>query len=117
MKWRVLISAPYFLPVLEEFRSRLQAASVEIVAVPVHERLGEEELLPLVSTIDGAICGDDQFTERVLSEALRLKVISKWGTGIDSIDSQAAARLGIEVCNTTNAFTDCVADSALGYVL
>ena len=32
MTWRVLVSAPYFLPVLEEFRSRLEAEGVEIVA-------------------------------------------------------------------------------------
>src|SRR5437763_6979794 len=117
MKWRVLISAPYFLPVVNEFRSRLEAEGVEIVCADVRERLSEEELLPLIGTIDGVICGDDQFTERVLHEASRLKVISKWGTGIDSIDLVAAAKLGIRVCNTLNAFTDPVADTVLGYIL
>lgn len=117
MSWRVLVSAPYMLPALEEFRPRLEREGVEVFAADVRERLSEEELLPLVAEIDGAICGDDQFTERVLRSAPRLKVISKWGTGIDSIDSRAAARLGIRVCNTPGAFTDPVADTALGYVL
>jgi D-3-phosphoglycerate dehydrogenase len=117
MSWRVLVSAPYMLPALEEFRPRLERAGVEVVCAEVHERLSEEELLPLVAEIDGAICGDDQFTERVMRGAPRLKVISKWGTGIDSIDTRAAARLGIRVCNTPDAFTDPVADTALGYVL
>lgn len=114
---RVLISAPYFLPVVEEYRSQLEAAGVELVLAQVCERLTEEELLPLVATVHGAICGDDQFTERVLNSAPHLKVISKWGTGIDSIDVAAATRLGIKVCNTPDAFTDCVADSTLGYIL
>jgi D-3-phosphoglycerate dehydrogenase len=105
------------LPALEEFLPRLEREGVEVVRAHVRERLSEEELLPLVAEIDGAICGDDQFTERVLCGAPRLKVISKWGTGIDSIDARAAARLGIRVCNTPDAFTDAVADTALGYVL
>jgi D-3-phosphoglycerate dehydrogenase len=117
MRRRVLISAPYLLPVLDEFRPRLEAAGVEIVTTRVNERLSEEELLPIVGTIDGAICGDDRFTERVLRKAHRLKVISKWGTGIDSIDTWMASKLGIQVYNTPNAFTDAVADSALGYIL
>jgi phosphoglycerate dehydrogenase-like enzyme len=117
MSWRVLISAPKFLSAVEEFRSRLEAAGIEIVIVPVRERLSESELLAVVETIDGAICGDDQFTEKVMRAAPRLKVISKWGTGIDSIDTRAAAKLGIRVCNTPNAFTDAVADTTLGYIL
>ena len=117
MTWRVLISAPYFLPVVEEFRSRLEAEGLTLLTMEVRERLDEDELLPVVATIDGAICGDDRFTERVLRAAPRLKVISKWGTGIDSIDTEAAAKLGIRVCRTLGAFTDCVADTTLGYVL
>ena len=118
LKWRVLISAPYMLAALEEFRPRLEAEGLEIVTRACASVLSEDELLPLVGTIDGAICGDDCFTERVLLRAApRLKVISKWGTGIDSIDVRAAAALGIRVCNTPGAFTDAVADTALGYVL
>ncbi|MCL4824725.1 MAG: hypothetical protein KJZ57_10970, partial [Anaerolineales bacterium] len=49
--------------------------------------------------------------------APRLKVISKWGTGIDSIDSAAASRLNVTVARTPNAFTTPVADSVLGYML
>ncbi len=117
MTWRVLISAPYLVPALEEYRSALEAEGVEMVVMLAPERLSEEELLPVVGTIDGAICGDDQFTERVLRAAPRLKVISKWGTGIDSIDTCAAAKLGIRVYRTPNAFTDPVAETTLGYVL
>jgi D-3-phosphoglycerate dehydrogenase len=117
MTWRILISAPYFLPVVEDYRSQLEAEGLELVIADVRERLIEAELLTLVPGIHGAICGDDQFSERVLHAARHLRVISKWGTGIDSIDTSAAARLGILVCNTPDAFTDCVADSTLGYIL
>jgi len=117
MTFRVLITAPYFLPVVEEYRERLEVADVEIVTLPVAERLNECDLLPIIESIDGVVCGDDEFTRRVIQHARKLKVISKWGTGIDSIDTVAAAEFGIKVYNTPDAFTDAVADSTLGYIL
>ena len=94
MKWRVLVSAPYFIPVIEQWRQRLAAENVELVPAQVNERLSEAELLEVVADIDGILCGDDRITARVLDAAPRLKVISKWGTGIDSIDSEEARRRG-----------------------
>ena len=113
----ILITAPYFQPVVERFRSRFKERGLELKIPSVRERLSEEELLPLVGNIVGAIAGDDQWTERVLKAAPHLKVISKWGTGIDSIDREAAERLGIAVRNTPGAFTEPVADQVMGYIL
>lgn len=117
MTWRVLVSAPYFIPVIKDYRERLSAEGVELIAANVNERLGEEELLEIIGDIDGIICGDDRITQRVLDAAPCLKVISKWGTGIDSIDSEAAAQRGIPVYRTPNAFSEPVADTVLGYML
>lgn len=117
MKWKVLISAPYMQPVLDRFADLFRQNRIEVVVPPVDERLEEADLLPYVSDIDGAICGDDRFTEKVLDAAPKLKVISKWGTGIDSIDQQACKRLGIRVCNTPNAFSEPVADAIIGYMI
>lgn len=114
----VLLSAPYMLPFLERFRPVFDAYGISLITPDVHERLSEEEILAHAGQFDGAICGDDRFSERVLQACLpRLKVVSKWGTGIDSIDKAAAARLGIQVRNTPNAFTLPVSDSVLGYIL
>ncbi|MFX0194962.1 MAG: phosphoglycerate dehydrogenase [Candidatus Hodarchaeota archaeon] len=117
MSWKVLVSAPYMQPVLNRFRTIFEANDIELVVPPVRERLSEEELLPWIGDVDGVICGDDRFTERVLAAAPRLKVISKWGTGIDSIDLLACKRLGISVRNTPNAFNDPVADTVMGFIL
>src|SRR5258707_8816278 len=117
MTYRVLITAPYFIPVLDRFRATFDAHHITTVVPEVQERMSEEQLLRVVHDIDGTICGDDAYTERVLARAPRLRVISKWGTGIDSIDSDACRRRGVAVCNTPNAFTIPVADSALGYML
>jgi len=114
----VLLSAPYIIPLLDRFKPIFEKYGVGLIVPLVQERLEEAELLKYAGQFDGAICGDDQYTARVLEVcAPRLKVISKWGTGIDSIDSAAAARLGIKVCRTPNAFTLPVTDSVMGYIL
>jgi len=114
----ILFSAPYMIPSLERFRPILENYGLELLVAPVQERLNEDDLLVLAGQFDGVICGDDRFTEKVLIACSpRLKVISKWGTGIDSIDKEAASRLGIQVLRTPNAFTLPVADSVLGYML
>lgn len=115
---RVLVSAPYFLAALERFRAVFDQAGLELRVLDVKERLSERDLLRHAGSFDGAICGDDRYSSQVLAAAApRLKVISKWGTGIDSIDLAAAKKLGIQVRNTPDAFTEPVADSVLGYIL
>ncbi len=117
MRWKVLVTAPYMQPVIERFRPSLAERGVELIVPPVNERLEEDDLLQWIGDIDGVMCGDDRFTERVLQAAPRLKVIAKWGTGIDSIDQVACQKMGIAVRNTPNAFSEPVADSVLGYML
>lgn len=117
MKWKVLVSAPYMQSEIDRFRPIFAEHDVEIVLPTVAERLSEDELLEWVGDIDGVIAGDDRFSERVLKSAPRLKVISKWGTGIDSFDLEACRSLGITVCRTPNAFSEPVADSVIAYIL
>ncbi len=114
----ILLSAPYMIPSIDRFRPVFEHFQIETIVPNVNERMGEDELLVYAGQVDGTICGDDQYTERVLARFVpRLKVIAKWGTGIDSIDRQAAARMGVQVRNTLNAFTLPVADSVMGYIL
>ena len=117
MVWKVLLTAPYMQPLINRFQPFFAQNNIELIVPPVEERLEEEELLQWIAEVDGVICGDDRFTSRVLQAATRLKVISKWGTGIDSIDQEACKKLGIVVCNTPNAFSEPVADSIMGYIL
>jgi len=118
MKLNILVSAPYILPVIDRFRPLFDEHRINLTIASVRERLIEEELLVYAGQFDGTICGDDQYTARVLRACSPcLKVISKWGTGIDSIDQEAASHLGIQVYNTPNAFTLPVADTVMGYIL
>jgi D-3-phosphoglycerate dehydrogenase len=114
----ILFSAPYMLSSLDRFRPVFKHYGLDMITPDVHERLEEADLLKYAGQFDGTICGDDWYTSRVLEIcAPRLKVISKWGTGIDSIDAASCARLGIKLCRTINAFTLPVADTVVGYML
>ncbi len=114
----ILFSAPYMLPSLDRFRPVLVRYGLDLITPEVRERLGEADLLKYAGQFDGALCGDDYYTARVLAAcAPRLKVISKWGTGVDSIDSSACERLGVKLFRTPNAFTLPVADTVMGYLL
>jgi D-3-phosphoglycerate dehydrogenase len=114
----VLFTAPYMIPFLDRFRPIFEKYDLELIVPEVCERMEEADLLNYAGGFDGAICGDDRYTARVIEAcAPRLKVISKWGTGIDSIDAEACSRYGIKLGRTPNAFTTPVADTVLGYLL
>ncbi len=115
----VLFTAPYMIPSLGRFRPILESYGLDLIVPPdVEERLNESQLMQYAGKFDGTICGDDLYTEKVLRAcAPRLKVISKWGTGVDSINPQVAAELGIRVGRTVNAFSMQVADTVMGYIL
>jgi D-3-phosphoglycerate dehydrogenase / 2-oxoglutarate reductase len=114
----ILLSAPYMLPFIDRFVPILKQLDCDVIIPEVNERLSEKEILTYAGQFDGTICGDDRYTSTVIKQCTpRLKVISKWGTGIDSIDKETADQLGIPVFRTTNAFTVPVSDSVMAYIL
>lgn len=63
--------------------------------------LSEAELLAMKWNYDGIIMGDDEYTKSVLQLAKDggLKILSKYGVGLDKVDLPVAKELGIEVRN------------------
>ncbi len=114
----VLLTAPYMLPFVERFRPVFDHYGIQLIVPDVQERMEEADLLHYAGQFDGAICGDDRYTPAVLEACSpRLKVISKWGTGVDSIHAETCSRLNIQLRRTPNAFTTPVADTVMGYML
>ena len=118
MKHQVLFTAPYMIPFADRFKPVFDKYDIELIVPDVQERMEEADLLKYAGQFDGTICGDDRYTLRVIEACSpRLKIISKWGTGIDSIDAEVCSRYSIKIGRTLNAFTTPVADSVLGYML
>ncbi len=117
MRWKIMVSAPYMVPEIDRFRKWFLEHDMELDVIDVKERLEEAELLPIIEKYDGVICGDDRFTEEVYKKATKLKVVSKWGTGIDSIHKEIAEKYGVTVCNTPDAFSHPVSDTVMALML
>lgn len=96
---------------------RLQAFADELIFNPKGKPLEEEELLPLLRDCDGCIAGLDFYTAGVISPCERLKVISRYGAGVDRVDLKAASEKRIAVCNTPGANAQAVADLTMGLIL
>lgn len=80
--------------------------------------LPESRMLELVGEVDALLCGDDAITQGVLEKAYpRLKVISKYGIGLDKVDVDTATQLKIPVtfCPGVNHTT--VAEHTFGLLL
>ncbi len=77
----------------------------------------KEEMLKLVRDVDGIIIGIDELSAEIIEKANALKVISKYGIGLDNVDINMATNKKIIVTNTPAANIDAVADLAFGLIL
>jgi D-3-phosphoglycerate dehydrogenase len=114
---RALISCPHLQRELPKFAETFRKRDIEVEAPPVQQQLSEDYLLANIERFEGVVAGDDPFTASVLRRARRLRVIAKWGVGMDNIDRDAAAALGISVVNTPGQLAGEVADVVIGYIL
>lgn len=96
---RVLVTTTSFQDTPGSHHDLLAQTGWEIVTA--RGPLNEADTLAAVGDIDAYICGDDLITDAVLEKAQpRLKVISKYGIGVDKIDVDACNRRGIPLLFT-----------------
>lgn len=115
---KVLITCKQMQNVFEHFRGRFEERDLDVHLPELPgQQFDERQMIELIADVDGVIAGDDEITAAVMDAGKRLKVIAKWGVGVDAIDLQAAAERGIPVSNTPGVFGEDVADAALGYLL
>ena len=80
--------------------------------------LEEADLLTQVADVDGIIIrANGKVSRRLMQAAPRLKVVARHGVGVEAIDRQAAAEMGIAVVNTPDANVESVAEQCLGMMI
>ena len=97
--------------------ARLESICDEIVYNPHTRPLRADELPDLLTGCEGYVAGLDFVTAEVIRTCPELKVISRYGTGLDRVDLAAAKDAGILVTNTPGANSTAVAELAMGLIL
>ena len=95
----------------------LQDAGIEYTVNPLNKKLTEAELSEMISDYDVLIAGTESITDKVMAKAPKLKLISRVGVGLDSVDLHAARRREINVSYTPEAPAPAVAELTMGLIL
>ena len=95
----------------------LENENIEYLINPLNKKLTEDELADLVTDFDVIIAGTELISEKVMQRASNLKLISRVGIGLDSVDLLAAEKRGIKVSYTPDAPAPAVAELTIGLML
>lgn len=114
---RVLVTPRSFGQSDPQLKVTLESAVGEVVYNPLSRPLNSAELTPLLLNCDGYIAGLDHIDRAVLKNTNDLKVIARYGTGVDKVDFEAAGEMGIVVTNTAGANAVSVAELTIGLML
>ena len=114
---KVLVTATNYSKYCQAGKKLLEDAGCEIIENPHGRPYTFEELREIVSDIDGVVAGVDTWNEDVFQLAHELKVIARFGVGVDNIDLNAAKGHGIIVCNSPGINSSAVAEQAVALLL
>ena len=116
-KYRVLVTPTTFGLYDKRLRQELEAEVGEVIYNDRGRPLASSELQELLPGCDGFIAGLDRVDGSALESADRLKVIARYGVGVDNVDLEAAARKKITVTNTPHANAVSVAELTIALLL
>lgn len=81
------------------------------------KRFGKKELLEYIQDVDAIIVGLEPIDEEILSQCKHLKIVSKYGVGLNNIDLDACKKRNIAIGWTGGVNKLSVAEMTLGYML
>jgi len=116
MRWKVLISSLHLQSRLDKYRDLLAKNNIHFDVITRPQFVPEADLLEIIEPYHAIVCSDDKITDQVITRAKNLKVISKWGVGLDSIDLESARRHGVSVYNSPGAFSESCATMIFSFI-
>lgn len=95
----------------------LEKAGLSVTYNPFGRKITEEELVGLIADHKVLIAGTEAITERVIKSSRDLKLISRVGIGLDSVDLVAARKHGVRVTYTPDAPSKAVSELTIGLMI
>jgi D-3-phosphoglycerate dehydrogenase len=95
----------------------LKNNNIEYLINPLNKKLTEDELADMVTDFDVIIAGTEPITKKVMDNAPNLKMISRVGIGLDSVDLLEARKRGIVVSYTPDAPAPAVSELTIGLMI
>jgi len=117
MASKILITARSFRKLPGVHHQILKDAGLEIVFPPFDRPLSIDEMQQLVPEVNAIILGVDPANQEVIKRASNLKVIARYGVGLDNVDLPAATAAGIVVTCTPGVNQIAVAELTMGLML
>ena len=119
MSMKILVTPTSFLkPENAAAKAKLELFADEVVYNDLGRPLQADEILERLDGVDGYVAGLDYITADVLEKApASLKVISRYGAGVDRVDMAAATAKGIKVTNTPGTNSVAVCELAFALML
>lgn len=116
---KILVTPTSFLkPQNAKAKEKIEAFADEVIYNDLGRPLKGEEILERLKDVDGFIAGVDYITADVVEKMpAGLKVISRYGAGVDRVDIPACTKKGIQVCNTPGANAVAVCELAFALML
>jgi len=114
---KILVTARSFRKTPGRHKELLEQSGHQVAESPLDRPLIEAEIVELISNVDGAILGLDEVTAKVIQAGRQLKVLSRYGVGVDRVDLEAATEAGVVVTNTPGTNHIAVAELTLGLML
>ena len=114
---KVLVTSNSYGKYSDEATRLLQEAGFDVALNPFHRQMNEEEFMGQIGDADAIILSTEEVNERVLDAAPRLKMISRYGVGLDNVDLIACKRRNIPVTVTGHANSCAVAEYAISLLL
>ena len=114
----VLITSEYFGKLSTRGKELLVEAGHEVIENPYgHKFLSEEEIIPHIGKADAIVCDLEKITRKVMDAAPHLKIISRRGIGVDSVNLEEAQKREILVARTMGVVENAVSELVMAYIL